>query len=440
MGLSIPNFSTGKVLVVGDLMLDKYWYGDTKRISPEAPVPIVKIEKFDYRAGGAANVALNMASLGTQVTVIGIMGRDNYAQILSSLLTDASINNQSIQIENIHTITKLRVLSNNQQLIRLDFEDSFHAIDKTALTQQIKALIPLHDVLLISDYDKGTLSDVQALIQCARLNNVPVLVDPKGKNFSRYKGANIITPNLSELEAIIGKGFDDNLLVEKTVELLNQLALDSILITRSEKGMILVNKDATSLQLAAKAQEVYDVTGAGDTVISTLASCLAAQTNIDIACEMANVAAGIVVGKLGTACATELELIQAMHINDQHNSATLTLNQLTILLSQVQQTECEPMLVFGDFDILTAKHVAYIRQLKNLVKQLVIVVINNTKSAINDNHIINTIEDRISVVSALENVDWIVALSEPEMLQLKNKYQHIDIVNIDEYLLSKSVH
>jgi len=433
MKFETPKFSAGKVLVVGDLMLDKYWCGDTKRISPEAPVPIVKIDQFKYKAGGAANAALNMATLGSKVTIAGIVGKDTNAEILTTLLVNACVDDQTIQVDNIHTITKLRVLSNNQQLIRLDFEDPLFSIDKTMLTEKIKALIPQHNVLLISDYNKGTLSDVEALIQCANEHQIPVLVDPKGSDFSRYQGATVITPNLSELEVIIGNTVNEDELIRKTNELLDTYNLDSVLITRSENGMTLVNRNGTSLYLPAKAQEVYDVTGAGDTVIATLASCLAVNTELSIACKIANVAAGIAVEKLGTAVITEMELFHAIHSPQQVNAAVLTLEQLSILLEQTEYEHKNTRLLFGSFDILTASHVAFISKLTQQGNKIIVGIIDDETAKKSSFKIVNNLTCRMAVISAMENVGWIIPMNMSDLNEIQKNHPLVSIIKIDEH-------
>ena len=432
MKFTPPSFASGKVLVVGDVMLDKYWVGETKRISPEAPVPIVKIDGCEYKAGGAANVALNVAELGTNVTIVGVTGNDSNANILASTLKNLRITNAIIRVEQVKTITKLRILSNHQQLIRLDFEDPLYSIDKDELTQHIKALIPNHDILLISDYAKGTLSNVEALIQCARDCRVPVLVDPKGKDFIRYHGANIITPNMFELQSIIGVNLHDENLVAKTEKLVNDLALDSILVTRSENGMTLVNKDASHMHWAAKAHEVFDVTGAGDTVISTLAACLAANIDLETACHYANVAAGIVVGKLGTASVTAFELAQAVNVDEHICPKVLTKEQLVSLLNHANQDGREISMLVGDFDIVTAQHVALIRQIVKNTNKLVVNVNEHKGSLNNLGTLINSFDDRIDVMSAIDGVGWITSLSKKETAELSLIYPNLAVVAADE--------
>ena len=279
MKVDIPAFDKARVLVVGDIMLDRYWYGPTQRISPEAPVPVVKIQQDEDRPGGAANVALNIASLNGNVTLAGITGEDEASSTLKTHLSAMNIDCQFLQSAGHPTITKLRVLSRNQQLLRLDFEESFAEIDKQPLIEQTKALVANHDLLLLSDYDKGTLSDVQALIKSANEHNVPVLVDPKGTDFARYRGATLITPNLSEFEAVVGHCKTEAEIVSKGQALLKELDLTAMLVTRSEQGMTLLRHGHEEFHLPTQAREVYDVTGAGDTVIATLALAIAANAD-----------------------------------------------------------------------------------------------------------------------------------------------------------------
>jgi len=270
MKVDIPAFEKARVLVVGDIMLDRYWSGPTQRISPEAPVPIVKIHQDEDRPGGAANVALNIASLNGQVTLLGITGKDEASTTLQTQLSSMNIACEFIQAETHPTITKLRIMSRNQQLLRLDFEESFTELDKYPLLERTEALITQHDLLLLSDYNKGTLSDVQALIKVAKTHNIPVLVDPKGTDFSRYHGATLLTPNLAEFEAVVGHCNSEAEIVSKGQALLAALDLTAMLVTRSEQGMTLLRRDQAEFHLPTQAKEVYDVTGAGDTVIATL--------------------------------------------------------------------------------------------------------------------------------------------------------------------------
>jgi D-beta-D-heptose 7-phosphate kinase/D-beta-D-heptose 1-phosphate adenosyltransferase len=308
MSLSIPNFAKARVLVVGDVMLDRYWSGSTSRISPEAPVPVVKVTDIKNRAGGAGNVALNIASLTSSASLLGFVGKDDNARALEATLIHDNIQTQFSAFDSHPTITKLRVLSRHQQLIRLDFEEDFQQVDNTDMLQKFKAQLPQCDVVVLSDYGKGALSDIRPFIELGRAAGKDVLIDPKGHDFERYRGATLITPNLSEFEAVMGVCKDEADLVEKGFKLLEQIELTALLVTRSEKGMTLFQKDQQPIHLAATAREVYDVTGAGDTVISVLAAAKAAGSSLSNATALANSAAALVVAKLGTATVSLAEL------------------------------------------------------------------------------------------------------------------------------------
>src|SRR5690606_8984472 len=275
MNIRIPDFSQVRVLVAGDVMFDRYWYGATGRISPEAPVPVVKVEQEEGRTGGAGNVAANIVSLGGRATVVGAVGRDEAAARLRKALGERGVDCDFVELDGIETTTKLRVISRHQQLIRLDFESTDRDIDAALFNARAASALPGHQVLILSDYAKGTLGDPQALIRAAREAGVPVLVDPKGRDFQRYRGATLLTPNLSEFEAIVGPCRDEDTLVEKARRLREELELEALLVTRSEHGMTLVANDGVH-HLPAQALEVFDVTGAGDTAIAVLAAGLAA--------------------------------------------------------------------------------------------------------------------------------------------------------------------
>lgn len=414
MKVDIPAFDKARVLVVGDIMLDRYWQGPTQRISPEAPVPVVKIKQDEDRPGGAANVALNIASLNGQATLVGITGDDEAAQTLDTHLSAVDIQCKFVR-SNVHpTITKLRVLSRNQQLIRLDFEESFSDLDKQPLLAQVEALIKDHDLLLLSDYDKGTLTDVQGLIQIAIKHNVPVLVDPKGTDFSRYKGATLITPNLSEFEAVVGECQSEAEIVSKGQALLTELELTAMLVTRSEQGMTLLRHDHEEFHLPTQAKEVYDVTGAGDTVIATLALAIAAKAEFTQASALANMAAGIVVGKLGTSTVSEAELISEISTGQESGFGVLTEEQLKIAVELAQARGEHIVMTNGCFDILHAGHVSYLNNASTLGSRL-IVAVNDDASVTRlkgPGRPVNPVDRRMAVLAGLGAVDWVVAFSE----------------------------
>ena len=298
-----PQFSGAQVLVVGDVMLDRYWHGATARISPEAPVPVVQVQQREDRAGGAGNVALNIAALGGGVSLLGLVGADEEARVLEQRLQAAQVHCNFEKIATRPTITKLRVISRHQQLLRMDFEESFSAQDSAALAARATPLFQHVGVIVLSDYNKGALQEAPAMIAAAKAAKKMVLVDPKGTDFSRYRGATLLTPNLHEFEAVVGVCKDEQTLVQKGIALIESLDLQALLVTRGEHGMTLLQRGEQQhpLHLPAQAREVFDVTGAGDTVIATLAAALAASIALPEAVVLANIAAGIVVGKLGTA-------------------------------------------------------------------------------------------------------------------------------------------
>lgn len=414
MKVDIPAFEKARVLVVGDIMLDRYWYGPTQRISPEAPVPVVKIQQDEDRPGGAANVALNIASLNGQVTLAGITGEDEAAKTLASHLSAMNIDCQFLQSPSHPTITKLRVMSRNQQLLRLDFEESFADADKQPLLKRTKALVAEHDLLLLSDYDKGTLSEVQALIQVAKAENVPVLVDPKGTDFSRYRGATLITPNLSEFEAVVGPCKTEAEIVSKGQALLKELNLTAMLVTRSEQGMTLLRHDHEEFHLPTQAREVYDVTGAGDTVIATLALAIAADAEFTQASALANIAAGIVVGKLGTSTVSETELNAELSSGQESGFGVMSEEQLKIAVELAQARGENIVMTNGCFDILHAGHVSYLNNAKTLGGRL-IVAVNDDASVTRlkgPGRPVNPVDRRMAVLAGLGAVDWVVPFSE----------------------------
>lgn len=414
MKVDIPAFDKARVLVVGDIMLDRYWYGPTQRISPEAPVPVVKIQQDEDRPGGAANVALNIASLNGNVTLAGITGEDEASSTLKTHLSAMNIDCQFLQSAAHPTITKLRVLSRNQQLLRLDFEESFAEIDKQPLIEQTKVLVANHDLLLLSDYDKGTLSDVQALIKAANEHNVPVLVDPKGTDFARYRGATLITPNLSEFEAVVGHCKTEAEIVSKGQALLKELDLTAMLVTRSEQGMTLLRHGHEEFHLPTQAREVYDVTGAGDTVIATLALAIAANADFTQASALANIAAGIVVGKLGTSTVSEAELSAELTSGQESGFGVLSEEQLKIAVELAQARGENIIMTNGCFDILHAGHVSYLNTAKTLGSRL-IVAVNNDASVTRLKGVgrpVNPVDRRMAVLAGLGAVDWVVPFSE----------------------------
>jgi len=301
------QFSKTRLLVVGDVMLDRYWFGDTTRISPEAPVPVVQVGRIDERLGGAANVARNVAALGAQTTILGVAGDDESGKRVIELLKSSGVDSQ-LEIDNkVPTIVKLRVIARQQQLIRLDFEETPSEKALAHKLERFEKLVGGADVVILSDYGKGALGQVAHMIEQARAQNKVILVDPKGEDFEKYRGATVLTPNRSELRQVVGQWSSEEDLTRRAQELRRSLNLQALLLTRSEEGMSLFTEQGVS-HVKAQAREVFDVSGAGDTVIATLAVALAAGWPLEKAMALANRAGGIVVGKLGTATVTSEEL------------------------------------------------------------------------------------------------------------------------------------
>ena len=301
------QFSKARLLVVGDVMLDRYWFGDTNRISPEAPVPVVQVGKIDERLGGAANVARNVAALDAKTTILGVIGDDESGRRVSELLKSSGVVSQLEVDAKVPTTVKLRVIARQQQLIRLDFEEAPSQAALAHKLERYEKLLGNADVVILSDYGKGALGQVALMIEQAKVQKKMILVDPKGNDYAKYRGATVLTPNRSELRQVVGQWTSEDDLTKRAQDLRKSLDLEALLLTRSEEGMSLFTETGVS-HVKAQAREVFDVSGAGDTVIATLAVALAAGWPLEKAMALANRAGGIVVGKLGTATVTSEEL------------------------------------------------------------------------------------------------------------------------------------
>jgi len=316
----LPDLSRGRVLVVGDVMLDRYWYGEVERISPEAPVPVVKVERTEERPGGAANVALNAAALGAKVTLLSVVGSDEGGDALDRVIKEqgtglkGSIKANLHRDENLRTTVKLRVIGRKQQLLRADFETAPSHEVLAGKLAEFEALLDGCDAVVLSDYGKGGLAHIARMIELARARKRIVLVDPKGDDYSKYRGATMVTPNRAELREVVGRWKDDADFVRRAEGLRAELDLAALLVTLGEDGMVLFRAAGVHRE-RARAREVYDVTGAGDTVISTLAVMLAAGAQMDEAVRVANHAAGIAVGKFGTAVVHPDELAADLQVD-----------------------------------------------------------------------------------------------------------------------------
>lgn len=419
----LTNFNNARILIVGDVMLDRYWSGTTARISPEAPVPVVHVQQTEERPGGAGNVALNVTSLGSQAVLFGACGDDSAAESLECKLQAAGVECYLQRIAGVPTITKLRVLSLHQQLIRLDFEENFPPLDTTQLLAAFRAELAQANLVIISDYAKGSARYVQQIIAAARNANVPVFVDPKGQDFQIYQGATLLTPNRREFEAVVGPCRDEEELVRKGVELLQTHAMQALLVTRGEQGMTLIREGAPEIHLPARAREVYDVTGAGDTVIAALGAAYAIGKDFIEAASIANLAAGIVVGKLGAATVSVPELRRVLQEEHTTGRGIMTEEQLLIAVQDARAHGERIVMTGGCFDILHAGHVAYLEEAKSFGDRL-IVAVNDDASVTRlkgEGRPINTLARRMAVLAGLSAVDWIVSFSDQTPERIVNE-------------------
>ena len=436
--LSVPDYSKATVVVIGDVMLDRYFAGPALRISPEAPVPVVRIDHRESRPGGAANVALNIASLGAKAVLIGLTGEDAERDELKSLLEKKGV-------ECRPTVTKLRILSRHQQLLRIDFEEQFHQEGLDELADIFGKALEGAGAVVFSDYAKGALVKIQELIAKAKERNIPLLVDPKSDDFTKYSGVTTITPNTKEFELAAGKAKNEEDLLDRAVNLIKKASLGSLLITQSENGMTLVRPDGTFMHLPTEAREVYDVTGAGDTVIGVLAASLAAGASMEDACRLSNAAAGVVVGKLGTSTVSEFELAGALDNREQQGFGVVDEERLMSLVSAARSRGERIVMTNGCFDIIHPGHIAYLREARALGDRLIVAVNSDdsVKRLKGPERPVNTLQDRMDVLAGIDGVDWVVPFTEdtpqrligrilPDILVKGGDYKPEDIAGYKE--------
>ncbi len=427
----LERLARTRLLVVGDLMLDCYCWGDVRRISPEAPVPVVKVKAKTFSLGGAGNVAANLSGLGCRVSLIGLVGRDAAADQVRALLAASTVDDRCITAADRPTTTKTRVMAGKQQVARLDEEEGGR-ID-AGLEDRIAVAVDemLADVqaVILSDYGKGmfaAMDMIQVIMGATRKNKIPVFVDPKGKRWERYAGATCITPNTAELEWVTGEPISGDVdLGPLARNLCRRLSLDHLLVTRGPQGMSLFGEDGTALTIAARAREVFDVSGAGDTVIATLAACVAAGLTIDAAAAVSNAAAGIVVGKLGTQPVRRVELARALADMQSFRPAAtawkvVDIDAAAARVAGWQQDRQRIVFTNGCFDLLHPGHVSLLHQARALGNRLVVGL--NTDASIRrlkgDHRPILAGRDRGAILSALEDVDMVVFFEEETPLNL----------------------
>ncbi|MCU4674228.1 bifunctional D-glycero-beta-D-manno-heptose-7-phosphate kinase/D-glycero-beta-D-manno-heptose 1-phosphate adenylyltransferase HldE [Catenovulum sp. 2E275] len=416
MDLSVfSRLSKANILVVGDVMLDRYFIGDSQRISPEAPVPVVKITQTQDKVGGAANVARNVAHLDGKVGLLGIVGHDENGEHLKQLLAQENIQSELVEQNTKPTITKLRVVSRHQQVVRLDFEETFELEQAGELQKKFEAVLDNYQTVIFSDYNKGSLGHISQMIQTAKQAGKIILVDPKQSDLNLYRGATVITPNLGEFKLAGGNTTNEETITQSARQLIADAGIDSILLTRSEQGMSAISQTEKT-DMPAEVLEVSDVTGAGDTVIATLAVMLSVGLPLADAAKMANTAAGIVVAKLGAATVKPEEL--AAKFNQQLLTQGLhyqcPFDDVLQHIEFAKQAGEKIVFTNGCFDILHAGHVAYLEKAKALGHRLVLGL--NTDESISrlkgPDRPVNPLEQRAVVMTALKSVDWVIPFGE----------------------------
>jgi len=429
--MKLPSLANVHVLVIGDVMLDRYWSGSSRRLSQEAPVPIIAVEVVDDRPGGAANVALNVVSLGARCTLVGAVGDDDAGRALTRQLEAAGVVCDLVIAPDWSTILKLRVLSRKQQLLRTDFETPLPEAAAVAVAQRAVKHMTSASAVVLQDYDKGALADPAALIERAA---VPVVVDPKHKPFSCYRGADLLKPNAAELRAGAGPWDDDAGLLARVETVREQAQIKTVVVTRGEQGMTLV-ADAEQLHLPAAPVDVFDVTGAGDTAAAVLGITQALDWPPAQCARLANLAAGIVVGKSGTATVSGPELAQAAGAESGADRGIMNRDQLISAVARARSAGERIVFTNGCFDILHAGHVAYLEEAKALGDRLVVAV--NDDASVNrlkgSGRPVNAIEQRLRVLAGLSSVDWLVAFAEDTPAALLNVLQPEVLVKGGDY-------
>ncbi len=438
--LSLPDFSKAKILVFGDVMLDGYWHGDSNRVSPEAPVPVVKVDQMQDFLGGAANVAANCASLGVQTHLLGVIGQDQSAKKLKSLLDDHNIQHTLLESDTHPTIRKIRVIAQQQQLLRMDFEKNFEAAFVQVLKKEFEKCVQSVDMVIISDYAKGTLGDIHAFIALAKKYGKKVLVDPKSKDYRHYQGADLITPNRHEFELAFGASEDFVSINNKAQDAMAQFNIDHILITLGADGMLLTTKQKDAVHVPTKPLSVFDVTGAGDTVVGVLAASYAAGLPLSQSIEVANMAASIVVGYFGAVSVTVPQLQKVLQ-RDNFELGVLSKDQLLEAVAIARSKGEKIVMTNGCFDIIHSGHAKYLQEARHLGDRLIVAI--NADASIQKlkgpTRPINKLEDRLAVMAAMRPVTWVVAFEEetpkallkaikPDVLVKGGDYQADEVV------------
>jgi D-beta-D-heptose 7-phosphate kinase/D-beta-D-heptose 1-phosphate adenosyltransferase len=412
--MNLPSLQAVHVVVVGDVIVDRYWFGDARRVSQEAPVPVVDVNHTEDRPGGAANVALNVVSLGGRCTLIGVVGADDAGRSLQTTLEAAGVECDFVCLEDWETIVKLRVVSQKQQLLRTDFESPLTSDPQKEIDERVQKHVGKASALVLQDYDKGALRDPRSLISIASALDVPTVVDPKHKSFSAYLGATVLKPNVQEFETAVGLSGDDDELLAKAQAVASEHQIGALVITRGGLGMTAVQADGAHQHIPARAVDVFDVTGAGDTAAAALGITLSLGWSPLVCAQVANVASGIVVGKTGTAVVTGPELSRALSSDRQTDRGVLNRSQLIDSVNQAREKGERVVFTNGCFDILHAGHVAYLEEARALGDRL-IVAVNDDQSVTRlkgSGRPVNPLEQRLRVLAGLSAVDWVVGFTE----------------------------
>ncbi len=418
------DFTAAQILIVGDVMLDSYWQGATRRISPEAPVPVVQVNDQTQRIGGSGNVAMNITSLGAAASLIALIGDDQAGRDLVSLLKASHIRNYCVLDPSLPTTTKLRVLSQHQQLIRLDFELAHHDFDQAPLLRHFEKELATSNMVVLSDYGKGVLNDAQPYLQLAHKYSVPVLVDPKKDSFENYTGAYLITPNQKEFEQVVGPWRNQAEMLNKADQVIQSCDLQGLLITQGEQGMTLVMKDQQAEHFPAHAQEVYDVTGAGDTVIAALATGIASGMSVQDSVFLSCKAAAIVVGRVGTSTVSveDLQNLERSSSNklSPARGKIVDRQQLQSLVEQYKKLGKKIVFTNGCFDLLHIGHLRYLEQASALGDVLIVGINSDdsVKRLKGETRPINPLSDRMELLAGLASVDLVIDFVEDTPQQL----------------------
>ena len=416
--MNLPQFEKARVLTIGDAMLDRYWHGDTRRVSAEAPVSIIDVGNIEDRPGGAANVALNVSSLGASAGLVAAVGVDEAAAVLKQKLTSSGIAAHFIEAPGKTTTTKVRLVSRNQQMLRADF-DMPHEVSFATLADQL-TLLDDYDNIVLSDYDKGVLADPASLIKAASKKGKPCLIDPKFKELAAYAGAEVLKPNQLELEQALGGWQSEAELMSKCQGVMATHGIKALLLTRASEGMTLITPGNEERHFPARTREVYDTSGAGDTVIAVLAAALASGATLNDAVALANIAAGIVVSHFGVTSVSGPELREEIDLAETANRGKMTAEQLALAVQAAKSRGEKVVFTNGCFDILHAGHVDYLTDAKAEGDRL-IVAVNDDASVTRlkgEGRPINSLERRMTMLAGLAAVDWVVSFPEdtPEAL------------------------